>query len=329
MADIVDPAIRLERLIRRQEPQFATGFIVLISQMKDAADLQVIEELLTLGNLEGALTEALRRAPNLGNLYLASFVTAAQETAGFLNKNLEQIVIDFDQTNPFAVQVARENQLRMVSQFTQQQREATRQALINGIQRGNNPRAQARAFVDSVGLTRNQVTAVENYRQLLEQGSRQALNRTLRDRRFDRTIQRAIDNDTPLSALQIDRMTDRYRERFLQHRSQVIARTEALGSVHKGSHQAYLQAIETGALDPNNLTSEWNTAKDEAVRGSHADMHGQKVPFNQPFTSGAGNQALHPGGFGVASEDIQCRCSVGTRIAQAPVPQGLEFEIIS
>ena len=47
---------------------------------------------------------------------------------------------------------------------------------------------------------------------------------------------------------------------------------------------------------------------------SHVTMHNQERMFGEPFTSGGGNQTFDPGTFGVAEEDIQCRCVVSTRI---------------
>jgi len=274
------------------------------------------------------LSQSLRRAPRLGSLYLDSFVLAAQDTARFLNRNLAQIVIDFDQTNPFAVQVARENQLRLVREFTQSQRRATREAILDGIQRGANPRQQALAFRDSIGLTETQVKAVNNYRRLLEDGDRAVFDRALRDRRFDRTIRRAIRDEKPLTKHQVETMVKRYRERYIAYRSKVIARTESLRSVHEGKNQMYRQAIESGDIDPNTLTNEWNTMPDERRRSSHATMHGQSQPFGTNFVSGSGNQAPYPGAFGVASEDIQCRCSLGTRITEIAPVEGITVEIL-
>lgn len=328
MADIIDPASRVEALIATQESAFARGFRLMVANIRSEMDLTEIADLLERGRLEDALTVALRRVPNLGTLYMNSFVAAAQDTASFLNKNLEQIVIDFDQTNPFAVRVARDNQLRLVREFTQKQREATRSALLEGVQTGANPRVQARAFRDSIGLTAKQQQAVNRYRNSLELGNREVLDRALRDRRFDSTIRRAFDSDTPLTRTQIDRMVQRYRERYIKYRSEVIARTEALRSVHQGKQAMYQQAIDNGDLDPNNLENEWQTSLRDNVRDSHVDMHGQKRPFGELFVSGAGNQAPHPGAFNVGAEDIQCVCTLSTRIPQVAVPEGLSVEIL-
>jgi hypothetical protein len=328
MGDILDPASRLRRLIAKQAPRFAAGFQLLVSQIKEAVDLQEIAALIEAGNLEQAFSVTLARTPRLGNLYVDSFMAAANDTAAFLNRNIAGIVVDFDQTNPFAMQVARENQLRLVREFGEAQRRATREALIDGIKKGNNPIAQARAFKDSIGLTETQVRAVNNYRRLLNEGDKAVFDRALRDKRFDSTVRRSIEEGKPLTRTQVNRMVDRYRTRYIQYRSRVIARTEALKSVHQGKAAMYQQAIENGDLDPNNLSQSWETSLRANVRDSHADMHGQVQPWGQLFISGKGNATEHPGAFGVAEEDIQCVCAVGTRIPEVAVSPGVSVSIV-
>ncbi len=243
MADIIDPAERLRALVEAQAPRIASGFSLLVRDIKSDIDLDIISDLLETGRFEEALTEALRRAPGLGGLYTEAFVAAAKDTADFLNRNLEFLVVNFDQTNPFAMQIARENQLRLVREFTQSQARATREALIEGIRTGANPVQQARNFRDSIGLTEHQVKAVNNYKRLLSEGDKAVFDRALRDKRFDSVVRRAIEEGKPLTRTQINRMVDRYRERFIDFRARTIARTEALGSVHSGNLAMYEQAI--------------------------------------------------------------------------------------
>jgi hypothetical protein len=220
-----------------------------------------------------------------------------------------------------AVNAMRQNGLRLVSNFTDQQRRATNQALLDGIQRGANPREMARLFRDSVGLTPTQERWVRNYENALKTLDGDALRRELRDRRFDPSVRRAISEGKPLSQAQIDRLVNRYRERALKLRAETIARTEALRSVHEGTREMYRQALDTGTLQRDQLVREWQTAGDERVRDfgngaqtSHRSMHGQQRLIDEPFTSGVGNQTLDPGAFGVGYEDINCRCVVTTRI---------------
>ena len=60
----------------------------------------------------------------------------------------------------------------------------------------------------------------------------------------------------------------------------------------------------------------WLSSQDQVVRGSHEALNGQTVNREDKFQSPSGAAAMHPGAFGVASEDIGCRC------AMRPVPEG-------
>jgi hypothetical protein len=292
--------------------------------------LSELARLLEQGRIDEALSTLDRAAARLGNVYSQTYVVSGQRTAGVVRRASGDIVIDFDQTNDRAVNHMRRNRLRLIREFGDQQRRATHQALIEGMKRGDNPRAQARNFRQSIGLTERQSRAVQNYRRMLEELDPELLNRRLRDRRFDRTVQNAIRTQRRMTPAQIDRMVQRYYERYLTYRAETIARTEALGSVHSGSHEMYGQAIDEGTLQAEQIVRIWNTAGDERVRDfaqgaatSHVTMHLQERGFNEPFTSGAGRQAMHPGGFGVGEEDIMCRCVVSTRIKSLDPLQGV------
>lgn len=333
---VTDPSTRLERLINRSAARFNTEFLQALRLVRNRISLDDLATLLEQGRFQEAFDSVRIAASRLNVLWADSFVLAGSDTARWLGANVPDIVIDFDQTNTRAVTAMRNNQLRMVSSYTEQQRVATQQALIDGIQRGANPREQARAFRNSIGLTPHQERWVRNYERALQELDSNALRRELRDRRFDRTVQRAISNGEPLSRQQIDKMVTRYRERALKLRAETIARTESLRSVHEGAQETYRQAIEAGELQPDQLVRIWNTALDERVRDfsrgaatSHATMHNQERRVDEPFVSGAGNQSLNPGAFGIGMEDINCRCVVSTRIlTPAELQGGLSVTVI-
>ena len=209
----------------------------------------------------------------------------------------------------------RANQLRLVTNFTQGQIEATKSALLQGVEAGLNPRQQALLFRQSIGLTENQITWVMNYRRLLEEGSKDVFDRVLRDRRFDSTILNAINNDEPLSSKQIDRIVERYRERVLIYRSETIARTESLSAVHQGVDNMYFQAIDSGVLDETNMQQTWHTSPPEKrIRDSHKSMDGQVRKMGEAFESGAGNYLRYPGDpEAPVAERVDCRCMKTTR----------------
>ena len=310
--DFVDPAKRIFDLIAKYEVRLNRQFLVMINSIKDDMVLKEIEQLIISGRLDEAFTSAEayvnRFAGQINNVYIAS----GTDTAAALGP---VAVVDFDITNIRAVNTMRLNQFNFVREFTQEQIITTRHALMDGVARGLNPRAQARVFRDSIGLTLRQQSAVSNYRRLLEEGSTEALTRKLRDGRFDRTVQAAIRDGRALTPEQIDRMTGRYQERYVKYRSEVIARTESLSSVHEGKEEMYQQAFDNGVLDPDKVIRKWHPARDARVRDTHWPMSGQERKVGEPFRTGAGVYIMYPGDRNApAKERIQCRCATSTTI---------------
>lgn len=310
-----DPAERIQNLLDKAEPRLRAAFLRMVGQIQSAFTLGEIADAIENGGMEAALDAALRAAPALGEAYVDTFIEAAKDTAREIGVALGDIPVIFDQTNQRAVDMMNHNKLRLVQNVTEDQRIAMRRLISQGIAEGRNPLDIARSFRDQIGLTPRQQQAVANYRRALQNLDAGALDRELRDRRFDRTIAAAIRDGDKLTSKQINDAVQRYTERMLKYRSEVIARTEALRSVHQGVDEMYRQSIADGTLRPDSLSREWNTAHDERVRDSHAAMDGQVQPFGAPFTSGAGNILDYPGDPNAPPEEtIQCRCAVGTRI---------------
>lgn len=92
------------------------------------------------------------------------------------------------------------------------------------------------------------------------------------------------------------------------NRSIRIVRTEGSKYNAEATQKAYEDAEALG-LD---LMKEWVSSGDNRVRRSHDFLSGQQVPIDKPFTNKDGREAMYPGGFGIASEDINCRCTTIT-----------------
>ena len=124
-------------------------------------------------------------------------------------------------------------------------------------------------------------------------------------------------NDTTLAALRealvqgymegdgVDAMADRIAEVFdmADARAETIARTEVMGASNAGAVAAYKQSGVVSA-------KEWLSQKDGQTRPTHVAMDGQVVQVDSAFQSPSGHSAQSPGSFGIADEDINCRCTV-------------------
>lgn len=317
-----DGAQRLNDLLDHQEARVADIFRTAVADLRDDLDLNQLADLIEQGRLEEALDQLKLVAESLGSASNVTFVTSGQSTADFLSTaGLGRVV--FDQVNVTAVAIMQAARLELVREFTDEQRRATRLALVTGVESGTNPRAMARNFRDSIGLTERQWQIVDNYRTALgaigtdEKSVADVLSRELRDRRGDSQILRAVRESRPLPAEKIDWLVERYRARWIKYRSEVIGRTEALRSVHQGNEEMYRQAIAAGTIKAADIVRRWQTRLDGRERETHMLLHDQERRWGEPWQTRHG-PIRYPGDPDApASEVIQCRCALATRIRKA------------
>lgn len=104
----------------------------------------------------------------------------------------------------------------------------------------------------------------------------------------------------------VDALAARVREVFGdcdKRRAKVIARTEVMRSSNWATFEAHRVS---GVVSRR----QWVETPDDRTRDSHKEgaLGGQERGIDEPFEYG-GHKAMHPGGFGVKKEDIQCRCT--------------------
>lgn len=144
-----------------------------------------------------------------------------------------------------------------------------------------------------------------------------ALERKLRDRRFDGTVRRAVREGQRLSPAQIDRMVDRYRDRYIKYRSEVIARTEAIRAV-QGGQQALLESyVADGRIARQQIRRFWHYSHDGRTRSSHRAIPGMNqegVGMEEAFKTPLGPLKFPGDPNGRAENTINCRCTAFPRI---------------
>lgn len=307
-------AFHTEALVNRAEPAMRRALLNALTAARSDLDLEALAKLLEEGRYEAALEMAVSRGLVTASEEHAALYAWAGRTAAAYASEALGITIGFDQVNERAVQFMREARFRYIDDFSAEQRVVVRQAMVDGIERGLNPVAQARNFRDSIGLTERQLGAVQNYRRALEGGSRDALTRMLRDHRFDSTVERAIADGRRLTPAQVDRMVERYSQRYLAYRAKTIARTEALRAVHAASDEAMQQMIDAGLATAQQVERTWITAGDERVRSSHAALNGTIRHQGEAWQAAHGTLRFPGDPDAPASETVFCRCNLATRI---------------
>lgn len=313
----------LKALLKRQESFFRLAFRAFIAENKSPQARQRIKNLIHAGKHEELLKQIDQSIIRFGNVVPKIFMNVAHATADHFKaaslgkaKPKPTIAVTFDPTNERAAAIMRSSRLNFIQQFTVTQRVATRTALADAFKSGVGTEAAAQSFVDSIGLTDTQMAAVDNYRTLLEEGSSASLDRVLRDRRFDSTVEDSVGPDgDPLTDDQIDTMVDAYQSRMLDYRAENIARTQSLGVMSQARHEATQQMIEDTDMDPALVVRTWMATDDNRTRDSHIDMDGQEVGVDEPFVTPDGDELMYPGDpDGPPEEIINCRCTVGIDI---------------
>lgn len=321
-----DDVERLNRLVDQQDARIAGIFRTAIAALKDEVDLDALATELEQGRVNEALARLQHAADALGSASNVAFVTSGQSTSDFLNNaGLGRIV--FDQVNLYAVAAMQAARLELIREFTAEQLRATSLALVSGVEGGLNPREQARNFRDSIGLTTRQWQAVDSYRAALlrvgvdPEAAQNALGRALRDGRGDKTVLAAARSGRQIPPEKIDWMVQRYAERFVKHRAEVIGRTEAMRAVNQGNEEAYRQAIADGVIQAEQLRREWRTRLDGRERRTHEFLNGQTRNWGETWVTENGVLRYPGDPEAPAKETIQCRCALLTRIRQPQRPR--------
>ncbi len=127
--------------------------------------------------------------------------------------------------NPYSIKWMREASLRLVKQgITKAQIDVLRRILTSGFERGIRGEALLKEIKKYIGLTDREYSAVLKRQALHEQAG--------------------------LAAAEVEKLTDKYRNRLLTKRAARIARTETIATQAHGRNVAWLLAQESGALPP-------------------------------------------------------------------------------
>lgn len=356
---------KLEALAAKLQPAIAKAMLAALEKVASLIDLDAVAKALEAGRLDQVMAmlggNAMEAAYDPVRAELRGAVDAgAMAALAAIPSPNPLMVVRFDSLNPNVVSYVRNYTFSLIREVTREQVSAVRQTVTAGLVAGKNPRAVARDVKQTVGLTDRQAKAVLNFRRELETfharktaagwnlgakisrapGGAQTfavdpdgnpldgiMERRLRDFRFDRTLANAMKTGKPLKPEQIDKMVEAYQRKYLQYRSQTIARTEAIRSLNAGQHLAWEQAVEQGVVKADLIRRRWVVAKDERTcptcrpipRMNQGD-EGFGIGVNQEFRTPAGPMRLPPA-------HPNCRCTVFVRvIEESMVGQKLKQE---
>lgn len=311
------PLDRLEELLDQMEASVRRAFEAFIRGINVPEVVEQLLELIERGDLNGAIaivdSYIVRFADVIPSIQQTVGTAAAAELAETVSDVI--LAIGFDPSHPRAAQIARVARLNLIREMVEEQRKAIRQATARAFEEGTGTAGTARAFRGAIGLTSGQERWVATFEEQLRARDARVLSRALRDRRFDRTLERMLRDKRPLTEAQIERMVERYRARALIMRSENIARTEAVRATSQAREEALRQMIEQTGLDARRVRRIWNATRDRRTRDAHRTMQAQERAITEPFEDGDGNRLQYPGDPAAPAETtINCRCTLTFRV---------------
>jgi hypothetical protein len=332
MLQRLTPKQRFELLIEQFEPKVRQAFRDAIDDITDAIVIRHVVERLEVGDLSGAvdvmrieieafrpLEEAIQQAFGAGGS------SAVEGMPAIIGPDGYRAIVRFGVRNVAAENWLREHSSTLITNIVEDQRIAVRETLEASLQRGDNPTRTATTVVGKVnratgrreggilGLSAPQARYVSNARLQLSSGDPEAmqeyLTRVRRDKRFDRTVLKAIREGKTLPRDVVDKIVGRYSAKLLELRADTIALNETFNAMAASRDQAFRQQIEKGLLNPDHVTKTWKHTPQEAGRLQHIAMHNQKVRYNEPFIAPDSTPIMYPHAPGVpAHHVIGCKC---------------------
>lgn len=89
-----------------------------------------------------------------------------------------------------------------------------------------------------------------------------------------------------------------------------IARTEG----HRVTSESEMDCMSAAKAKGADVLKEWVSTLDAVTRETHVELDGQARELEEYFViPSTGAKAMYPGGFGIAGEDINCRCCMNQR----------------
>ncbi|MDX3973292.1 phage minor head protein [Shinella sp.] len=325
-------------LLDELEPDLRAAFMASLDEIKSKVSLKSIIDRLEANDIEGAV-----RAANISpvayrqvqktveSIFESGGEEAAKKVPRVTANNGSTALFRFDIRHPTAEQELRQYSSNLITRISEDQRQAVRESLANGIAQGRAPRRTALDIVGRinrvtgrreggiVGLTTPQARYVESMRLRLSSGDPKVLEKIFgmsrRDKRFDRTIMKAIETGGKIPAEMIERMAARYADSLLLLRGETIARTETMTAFNKGQMASMQQAINEGKVSSDIVVKVWHAFLDERTRFTHRQLNGSTVGFYDRFITARGAQLMHPGDpEGGSGEVVCCRCWMETKI---------------
>jgi hypothetical protein len=331
-----------DELLDTYPPRIAAAFREAIENIKSTVILKTIVERLERGDIVGAVAAvqiepeafsalelALREAFNAGGLGMV------QSLPSLVGPDGMRVLFQFGVRNVEAERLIREQSSTLVTNITEDERLALRMAFEAGLAQGRNPTATALDVIGrvnrvtgrreggTIGLTSRQVEFITKARENLLSGDpalmKSYLELKTRDKRFDRSVTKAIREGRAVDEALVQRMIGRLSDNNLRLRGEVIGLEETRSALFAVRDNAIRQQIDAGKIAAQDVTKHWLHSGSEHPRMQHIEMaaryKAEGVALDQPFVAPDGTLLMYPHAPGIpAKHKIGCKCRMSYTI---------------
>lgn len=224
--------------------------------------------------------------------------------------------------------VISESDLSSLTELSDEQKNSIRKILKKALEKGQNPKKASLEIVGRIDhITKKRIGGVididkfqnENILQikkLLENLDSAYLLIECRDKRYDKSVKKAIQKQEKLSTEQIDRILLSLKNKLIMNFINTIIQGEYTKARNKGEYENIKKIIKEGLIDENQIIKWWDDCGDNRTRKSHAYMgkvysKEKGIPFSEPFILPSGEKMMYPGddSMGAPVSEIDgCRC---------------------
>lgn len=312
-----------DQLTAKAGRDIADAFLEALQQLQARVSQAQLADAIERGDL--AELEMLLRFDQ-GTLFPVTDATRTAYVAGA--RSTTRIVrgeFGFEGLHERAEEYVRTRGGELVTGIDDQQREMLREVMEVRVRTGESGAKTARRITGKlnratqrrqggfIGLSGQQTRWALNAEDELRNLSRNYFTRRARDRRYDAMVRKAIAEGRSLSESDIDRIIGRYKDRLLQQRGRMIARTEAHGATALGQWEQFEALREQGI----NISARWVHGGSREPRTDHLAMgNAPSRRAGQPFVMADGTSLRFPHDPDApAHHTIGCKCSLFYRIA--------------
>jgi len=193
-----------------------------------------------------------------------------------------EVKLNLDLLNEKAVQWAATRSAELITVVGNETKAAIRTMVAEAFQEGIPARTLGRLIRPLIGLNERQAKAVVTFGlNLMAEG---------------------------VSVAETDERMERYAQRSLRFRAEMIARTETMRAANRGQELNWESAVEEGLIDRTQLVREWITTPDDRLCPLCEPQDGLRAKIGEPF-------ALRQPAEGLADTPNEihpmCRCAEG------------------